>query len=46
MKTKTFLWVLGGVIGLCVLLTAAQWIYAADAYTRASIIQFVAKELW
>jgi len=24
----------------------AHFAYAADAYTRASIIQFVAKELW
>ena len=46
MKTKTFLWALGILLSVCILLTAAHLVYAADAYTRASIIQFVAKELW
>jgi len=46
MKTKTFLWVLGILLGVCLVLTVAHFAYAADAYTRASIIQFVAKELW
>lgn len=46
MNTKTFLWILGTVIGICLVLTVAHLIYAVDAYSRASIIQFVAKELW
>ncbi|MBR5868842.1 MAG: hypothetical protein IKZ21_05295 [Clostridia bacterium] len=46
MKNKTFLWVLGILVGVCLILTVAHLAYAADAYSRASIIQFVAKELW
>ena len=30
----------------CLLLTAAHFLYAAYAYEHASIIQFIARELW
>ncbi len=46
MKTKTFLIVLSVVVAVCVLCTLAHFAYAAYAYQHASIIQFVAKELW
>ncbi len=46
MKPKTFYLVLFSVLGLCVILTAAHFIYAADAYSRCSIIYFIGKELW
>ena len=31
---------------LCLLLTAAHFAYACYAYEHASIIQFIARELW
>ena len=31
---------------LCALLTVAHMLYAIDAYSRTSIIYFIAKELW
>ena len=34
------------VLGLCLLLTAAHFAYACYAYEHASIIQFIARELW
>ena len=46
MKTKTFLLVLSLLVALCVILTIAHFVYAAYAYEHASIIQFIAKELW
>ncbi len=46
MKLKTFCIVLFSVIGVCVALTAAHFIYAAYAYRNASIIYFIGKELW
>ncbi len=46
MKDRTFLIALAVVALLCMAGTAAHVAYAADAYTRASIIQFVAGEVW
>ena len=46
MKTKTFLIVLSVLAAVCVLCTLAHFAYAAYAYQHASIIQFIAKELW
>ena len=33
-------------LGLCLLLTAAHFACACYAYEHASIIQFIARELW
>ena len=46
MKPRTFRVVFVSVLGLCLLLTAAHFAYACYAYEHASIIQFIAKELW
>ena len=46
MKPKTFRIVFACVLGLCLLLTAAHLAYARYAYQHASIIQFIARELW
>ncbi len=46
MNTKTFLTVLGVLAILCALSLVLHFAYAAYAYQHASIIQFIAKELW
>ena len=46
MNTKTFRIVFACLLGLCLLLTAAHFAYAAYAYEHASIIRFIAGELW
>ncbi|MBQ8748145.1 MAG: hypothetical protein IJZ08_09830 [Clostridia bacterium] len=46
MNDKLFLKVLIAVLAVCLILTAVHFIYAADAYSRCSIIHFIGKELW
>ena len=46
MKEKTFYTVLIALVALCALATVAHICYAVYAYQPASIIQFIAKELW
>ena len=46
MQPKTFRILFYGLLALCLLLTAAHVVYAWYAYQHASIIQFIAKELW
>ena len=46
MNTKTFRIVFACLLSLCLLLTAAHFAYAVYAYEHASIIQFIARELW
>ena len=46
MKDRTFLAVLFAVIGLCLVLTIAHFVYALYAYEHCSIIYFIGKELW
>jgi hypothetical protein len=46
MKAKTFYKVLIALVVLCALATVAHICYAVYAYQHASIIQFIAKELW
>lgn len=46
MKERTFRIVLYSVIGICLALTIAHFIYAVYAYQHSSIIEFIAGELW
>jgi len=46
MKDRTFSVILISVIGLCLALTLAHFIYAIYAYDHCSIIYFIGKELW
>lgn len=46
MKERTFSLVLAVVVGLCLVLTLAHFLYALYAYQHGSIIYFVGKELW
>lgn len=46
MKDRTFSIILFAVLGVCVLLTLAHFVYAIYAYQHCSIIEFIAKELW
>ena len=46
MKPKTFRRLFGCLLALCLLVTAAHFAYAVYAYRHASIIQFIARELW
>ena len=46
MKDRTFLTVLFEVIGLCLVLTIANFVYALYAYEHCSIIYIIGKELW
>lgn len=46
MNSKTFTTLLVAITFLCALLTVAHMLYAIDAYSRTSIIYFIAKELW
>ena len=46
MKARTYTIVLCSVIGVCLALTIAHFIYAIYAYRHCSIIYFIGKELW
>jgi len=46
MKNRTFYTLLFSVIGLCLVLTVAHFLYAVYAYEHCSIIYFIGKELW
>ena len=46
MQPKTFRILLCYTLALCLLLTAAHFLYAVYAYGHSSIIQFIAQELW
>ena len=46
MKPRTFHILLYSLLALCLLLTAAHFVYAYYAYQHDSIIQFIARELW
>lgn len=46
MKHKTFLALLFAVLGICLALTVAHFIYAVEAYNHCSIIYFIGRELW
>ena len=46
MKSSTFQKVLLGIVIAGLLFTVAHLIYDLYAYEHASIIQFIAKELW
>jgi hypothetical protein len=46
MKTKTHIRGLTAVLIVCIVITIAHFLYAANAYQHASIIYFIAKELW
>ena len=46
MKDRVFFITLGSVVGACLTATVAHFIYAVYAYQHASIIYFIAKELW
>ena len=46
MKERTFLIVLYALIGICLVLTIAHFLYALYAYQHCSIIYFIGKELW
>lgn len=46
MKSRTFYILLFSVLGVCLALTLAHFIYAVYAYRHCSIIYFVGKELW
>ncbi len=46
MKDRTFYTVLCIIIGICLLLTLAHFVYAVYAYQHCSIIYFIGKELW
>lgn len=46
MKDKTYLWILAGIVAVCLALTIAHAVYAVYAYQHCSIIYFIAKEMW
>ncbi len=46
MKNRTFSILFYVVLGICLALTIAHFIYAAYAYQHCSIIEFIARELW
>lgn len=46
MKERTFFILLSAVLFLCVALSLCHAIYIYKAYEYASIIQFIAKEMW
>lgn len=46
MKKRTFTIALICVIGICLALTAAHFIWVVYAYRHCSIIYFIGKELW
>ena len=46
MSEKCFWLTLIGVVAACLPVTVAHFVYAVYAYQHASIIYFIAKELW
>lgn len=46
MKERTFLILLCVVVGICLALTIAHFLYAIYGYQHCSIIYFIGKELW
>ena len=46
MKARTYTIVLCSVIGVCLALTIAHFIYAISAYRHCSIIYFIGTQLW
>lgn len=46
MKDRTFWITLGSVVGVCLTATLAHFVYSVYAYQHASIIYFIARELW
>ena len=46
MSEKCFRLTLTGVVAACLTATVAHFVYAVYAYQHASIIYFIAKELW
>lgn len=46
MNKKIFYRVITAVIAVCIVLTIAHFAYDVFAYRHASIIYFIAKELW
>lgn len=46
MKDRTFLIVLFVLLGICLAVTIAHFVYAIYAYQHCSIIYFIGKELW
>lgn len=46
MKDRLFMTLFISIIGACLLLTLAHFIYAVYAYEHCSIIYFIGKELW
>ena len=46
MKERIFYILLFAVIGVCLALTIAHFIYVVYAYQHCSIIYFIGKELW
>lgn len=46
MKDKIFYRLLFSVLGVCLALTLAHFIYIIYAYNHCSIIYFIGKELW
>ena len=46
MSEKCFWRTLTGVVAACLTATVAHFVYAVYAYQHASIIYFIAKELW
>jgi hypothetical protein len=46
MQDRTFFIILFSVIGLCLALTIAHFIYVIYVYGHSSIIPFIGKELW
>jgi hypothetical protein len=46
MSAKTYSRLLTALLIVCIVLTAAHFIYAFYAYGHASVIYFIAKELW
>ena len=46
MRPRTFRIVFACLLGFLLLLTAAHFAYAYYAYEHASIIRFIAKEIW
>lgn len=46
MQNRAFFILLFSVIGVCLALTIAHFVYAIYAYEHCSIIFFIGKELW
>ncbi len=46
MKNSLFFRILLVLIAVCMLATVGHIVYAADAYTRCSIIYFIGEEVW